>query len=354
MEEPLLSPPPSPRRHGGRTLGVLSVVSLIFFNVSGGPLGSEGIISAAGPVIGLVSMVAFVLLFSVPQAMITAEVRVTSSYPCVPEIRAHAAAMCLVVQLSTAFPDNGGYSLWVKAAFGNFWAVQESYWSWFSGVVDSALYPVLLYSTARELLASIGYEVGTHHGNVLSCLHSDPSCAREYGLKLAIVFVFTVPNVISSQLVGRIVTMLAVLVLAPYVALSLVGLPQVRAANLLRAPAHPRLERMLSILYWSLSGFDSASTFAGEVELPSVTFPKALSLAVITMLLAYIIPLAIAAGADAQWDTWRDGSLAAVGRRIGGEWLGVWIMASSCLSNWGLYASEVLEDSYQLLGTVPT
>ena len=74
MEEPLLSAQ-SPRRHPGRTFGILSVASLIFFNVSGGPLGSEGIISAAGPVVGLASIVVFVLLFSVPQAMMTAEVR---------------------------------------------------------------------------------------------------------------------------------------------------------------------------------------------------------------------------------------------------------------------------------------
>eukprot|EP00966_Prymnesium_polylepis_P244202 5647378-Prymnesium_polylepis.1 len=47
-------------------------------------------------------MVAFTLCYSVPQAMITAE-------------------------LSTAFPDNGGYSLWVQAAFGDFWGLQESY-----------------------------------------------------------------------------------------------------------------------------------------------------------------------------------------------------------------------------------
>lgn len=106
-EEPLLTPSPRGRRNT-RTLGVLSVLSLIFFNVSGGPLGSEGIISAVGPICGLASLVAFVLFFSVPQALMTAE-------------------------LSTALPDNGGYSLWVKAAFGDFWAVQESYWSWFSG-----------------------------------------------------------------------------------------------------------------------------------------------------------------------------------------------------------------------------
>ncbi len=45
------------------------------------------------PIYGLASIACFALTFSVPQAVITAE-------------------------LSTAFPDNGGYSLWVKAAFG--------------------------------------------------------------------------------------------------------------------------------------------------------------------------------------------------------------------------------------------
>ena len=99
---------------------------------------------------------------------------------------------------------------------------------------------------------------------------------------------------------------------------------------------------MISVLYWSLSGFDSASTFAGEVERPSSTFPRALGLAVVTMLLAYILPLGVASGADPNWDTWRDGSLSAVARRIGGDWLGVWGMASSAVSNW-VSAAECVE-----------
>ena len=236
-EEPLLSPP-SPRGTGSRrpSLGILSVLSLIFFNVSGGPLGSEGIISAGGPIVGLSSILGFVLLFSVPQALITAE-------------------------LSTAFPDNGGYSLWVKAAFGDFWAVQESYWSWFSGVVDSALYPVLLYSTAHHLFVSLGimpHDETSHGRNVLGCVLTDAACSREYGIKLLILFCFTIPNLLSSQLVGRIVTALAVFVMMPYVALTIVGIPKVRVANWLKPPPKPRLGTMLSVLYWSLSGKQAA------------------------------------------------------------------------------------------------
>ena len=43
----------------------------------------------------------------------------------------------ITAELSSAFPDNGGYSLWVAEAFGPFWGFQESYWSLFSGLVDS-------------------------------------------------------------------------------------------------------------------------------------------------------------------------------------------------------------------------
>ena len=32
------------------------------------------------------------------------------------------------------------------------------------------------------------------------------------------------------------------------------------------------------------------------------------------------------------------------------EWLSLWVLVSSLCSNWGLFASTLLEDSYQLLG----
>ena len=190
----------------------------------------------------------------------------------------------------------------------------------------------------------------TSHRNLFACMAHDPSCAHEYGVKLLILLAFALPNVVSSKLVGLGVASLGLLVMSPYIALSILGLPQIRLANYRKKPAEHNVHQLLSVLYWSLSGFDSASTFAGEVEKPSSTYPIALSLACLVMLLCYLLPLGVAAGADGRWMTWTDGSLAVAARRIGGPWLSLWVAASSLLSNWGLFASTLLEDSYQLLG----
>ena len=101
-----------------RSIGWVGVAALVYFNVSGGPYGSEGLISACGPLPGLVAVIVFPLVWAFPLTLITAE-------------------------LSTSFPANGGYTIWVREAFGPFFGFQEGYWSWISGVVDNAVYPVL-------------------------------------------------------------------------------------------------------------------------------------------------------------------------------------------------------------------
>ena len=107
---------------------------------------------------------------------------------------------------------------------------------------------------------------------------------------------------------------------------------------------------MVSVAYWSLSGFDSVSTFAGEVEAPHRTLPRALLCGCLLMVVCYVLPLTAGVLADEEWAHWKDGSLTHVAQLVGGRWLGGWVLASSALSNWGLFSSELLEDSFQLLG----
>jgi len=335
--------------HRPRKLRLIAVIAIIYFNVSGGPLGSEQIISALGPAVGLSAICVFACVYSIPQAAVTAE-------------------------LSAAFPSNGGYSLWVQAAFGNFWGVQESYWSWFSGVVDSAIYPVLLYSTVKDLVT--GWHMPDASGqaclsdsssggsdedgdddvpgrNLLLCLLEPGSgCPQEYCIKLGILALFFIPNMISSKVVGDFLTGLGLLSLLPFAVLVAVGIPKMNWANLVRRSRRPTSWSVgLSTLYWNMSGFDCASTFAGEVADSGTTYPRALFASVGVVIVCYVLPLFVAAGADPDWDCWTDGSLVSSALTIcGSAWLAAWITGSSALSNWGLFAAELLEDSYQLLG----
>ncbi|RVW80096.1 putative polyamine transporter [Vitis vinifera] len=98
-------------------LTLLPLIALIFYEVSGGPFGVEDSVSAGGgPLLSLLGFLIFPLLWSIPEALVTAE-------------------------LATSFPENGGYVIWISAAFGPFWGFQEGFWKWFSGVMDNALYP---------------------------------------------------------------------------------------------------------------------------------------------------------------------------------------------------------------------
>lgn len=58
-------------------------------------------VSSGGPLLAVLGFCILPLLWSVPEALITAE-------------------------LATAFPENSGYVAWVTAAFGPFWGFQVS------------------------------------------------------------------------------------------------------------------------------------------------------------------------------------------------------------------------------------
>lgn len=81
-------------------------------------------VAAAGPLLVLLGFMVLPLVWSIPEALITAE-------------------------LATAFPENSGYVAWVTAAFGPFWGFQEGFWSWLSGVTDNSIYPVMFADNLR-------------------------------------------------------------------------------------------------------------------------------------------------------------------------------------------------------------
>ncbi|KAL0371967.1 UNVERIFIED_CONTAM: putative polyamine transporter [Sesamum calycinum] len=122
---------PSPGANHGRKVSVIPLIFLIFYEVSGGPFGVEDSVRAAGPLLALAGFLIFPLIWSVPEALITAE-------------------------MGTMFPENGGYVVWVSSALGPFWGFQQGWMKWLSGVIDNALYPVLFLDYLKSGIPALG------------------------------------------------------------------------------------------------------------------------------------------------------------------------------------------------------
>lgn len=357
-----------------RVLGVSSVVFIVYFNVCGGPWGSEEMMSDAGPLPGLIGIIVFAILWGLPLALVTSE-------------------------MSSAYPDDGGYSLWVGEAFGGFWSFQESYYSWVSGVVDNAIYPGLVYSAIINVIAAIQVDQ-SGVDTITDYMKTHP--LQKYLTKLTIATVFMLPNLMCIRGVGQSTMMLAGFVMLPFFVLVCLCIPHVdperlflppwnsgsndsgnvSALDFSSSPAHyssPTLATpssssggdgyfgyptswgtgwsdLMSVLYWNMSGYDCISTCAGEVKDVGRTIHRAMFIALAITVLSYVIPLSFATMALPPQDVANFGndegecSWACIARSIGGEWFMIWVFISSIAGNAGMYMAEMFEDSWQLLG----
>ena len=69
------------------------------------------------------------------------------------------------------------------------------------------------------------------------------------------------------------------------------------------------------------------------------------------LVLTYLLPLGMACSVPGtHWQKWSDGDFSQIAKEIGGSWLGMWVVLSTIVGSWGLFVSELLEDSFQLLG----
>eukprot|EP01043_Picozoa_sp_COSAG02_P038919 COSAG02_NODE_3037_length_7501_cov_5.769116_7_plen_526_part_00 len=367
---------PAPESPGERTLTVLPLASLIFFEVSGGPFGVEDAVGAAGPFWALLGFLAFPLVWSVPEALVTAE-------------------------LTGIFPENAGYVAWVTEAFGPCLGFVEGWCSWWSGAIDNAIYPGLFLQYLKQLAGGPG----------------DWLDARNHFLAalLAVNVVLTYINWRGLDVVSKVAMVLGLLAISPFFAMTVLAIPQLDLAQLASRKAHPDWRLLLNTLMWNLNceslcnqlwqpatvqtayschstycqcaDWDSASTLSGEVVRPGSTIPRALAVTVIIVVLTYTVPIIIgcahvigddgsgsdgsggtgsgstsslalrvtsntnyASDTDHQWSNWRDGYFTTVAEEIGGRWLGVWLIAAAALSTMGQYLSEMSSNSFQLEG----
>ncbi|MCO5550065.1 hypothetical protein L7F22_003544 [Adiantum nelumboides] len=292
-----------------RKLTVVPLIFLIFFEVSGGPIGTEQAVQAGGALLALLGFLIFPFIWSVPEALVTAE-------------------------MATAYPENGGYVLWTSAAFGPFWGFLQGWWKWTSGIINNATYPILCLDYLQSILPA----VGSGWGRIIG--------------RFVFTGLLTYLNYRGLTIVGWSAVTIGIVCLLPFVIMIGFALPRLQPSRWLGIDLQMVDWRNFSnILFWNLNFWDNASTLAGEVEQPEKAFPRAILIAGVLVGLSYFLPLLAGIGAfevvRSEWDT---GFYSLLARRLGGRWLQWWMELGAILSCAGLFAAQMSSSSFQVLG----
>ncbi|GAV86326.1 AA_permease_2 domain-containing protein [Cephalotus follicularis] len=300
---------PSPTAQNLKKISTLPLIFLIFYEVSGGALGAEDSVGAAGPLLALIGFLVFPLIWSVPEALITAE-------------------------MGTMFPEDGGYVVWVSSTLGPYWGFQQGWMKWLSGVIDNALYPVLFLDYLESAIPVLG--------------GGFPRVIAVLGLTIVLTFM----SYRGLTIVGRVAVLLGVFSLLPFVVMGFVAIPKLKPSRWFVVNLHDvDWNLYLNTLFWNLNYWDSISTLTGEVENPKKTLPKSLFSALILVVVGYFFPLLVGTGAvPLDRELWTDGYFADIAKILGGVWLQWWMLCAAAVSNIGMFLAEMSSDSFQLLG----
>ncbi|KAJ4724061.1 Amino acid/polyamine transporter [Melia azedarach] len=319
IQTPPSSCPPSllpitaatPSATKAKKLTLVPLIFLIYFEVAGGPYGEEPAVQAAGPLFALLGFLIFPFIWSIPEALITAE-------------------------LSTTFPGDGGFVIWAHRAFGPFFGSLMGSWKFLSGVINIAAFPVMCIDYLKKVIHPL-----------------ESGFPRILAIMLSTCFLSFL-NFTGLVIVGYFAVFLAIISLSPFILMSLIAIPKIhphRWLSLGQKGVKKDWNLFFNTLFWNLNFWDNVSTLAGEVDKPQKTFPLALSVAVVFTCVSYLVPLFAVTGAvSVDQNQWVTGFHAEAAEIIAGKWLKFWIEVGAVLSAMGLFEAQLSSCSYQLLG----
>jgi len=302
-----------------RRLNLLALTSVIFFTVSGGAYGLEPLVGAVGAGWAVALVLVTPLLWSLPIAL-------------------------MVSELSSMMPEEGGYYVWVREGLGDFWGVQEGWWTICYTAVDMAIYPVLFI----DYLGYFFPKISVDEAQAMSW----SIWLTRWLIAVLLIAVACAINWRGARAVGTNAAFNVLVVLAPFVLLVLFGFLKSGAAHtaasvvvddLKHRPDNKLLTLGLAIVLWNYCGWDNVSTFAAEVNDARKNYPRAMMAALPLTVAAYLLPLLAGIAVTTDANVWsEDAGWPVIGEMIGGSWLGIIITAAALVSAWSLFNSQLL------------
>jgi amino acid transporter len=286
-----------------RGLKPIAVFGTMFFLASGGPYGVELLIPLAGPGLAVCSEVAMALLWGVPSALITAE-------------------------LVSAMPHQGGAYQWYRKGLGRFWSFQFSWLDWLTWFFDAAIYPPLI---AAYVVAFFLPQAG--HWVV-------------WTVSLIVIWSSTGLNIWGAKMVGRFSIALTVIVMAPVVAMVVLGWSEVSLSDLQPffsdGKTSDALRYALIFGIWSFSGYAGLAYAGEEIVDTEYSYPKVLAIFVPFGVLVLVLPILVGLAADPNWSQWGPAHFTQIGSVIGGNWLSGAVSTAAQASLLAIFTGELL------------
>ncbi|KAJ0401288.1 hypothetical protein P43SY_001819 [Pythium insidiosum] len=291
-------PPPFEPPLDYRVLGPLGLLAIAYFTSCGGFAGSEPIVSAGGPLLGITAMIVYAVVCQIP-------------------------FLSVVTELSTAFPENGGFTVWVLNAFGPFWGFQVGYWWWIGSVVSNAVYPNYIYGLLRDAL-------GIRPSNVV-----------EFFIKVLIAVLHALPSLVGVRCVSMLAVMVLALVLVATMVFTVWGLAggdgafhrlgDVRTVD--SEGSSVDWSQLINNVFWSFDGIYAISVIGGEVMDPAKNFAWVLRVTFVLTLISYVLPMIGAVVADQiPWQDYDEDSYLTIGKRLGGKSLNTFLLVVFALA----------------------
>jgi len=302
-----------------RRLNFVALVGVMFFIVCGGAYGLEPLVGAVGPGWAVVLVIATPLLWSLPIALMVAE-------------------------LSSAMPREGGYYVWVRTALGNFWAVQEGWWTCCYMVVDLAIYPVLFVNYFAFFVPALRLdENGAAPFN---------AWLMRWLIAVGVIVASLAINWRGAKAVGNSSLLNLAIVIVPFVLLIAFALARSgavgSAASIIGADLRTNhsaklLALGLGTVLWNYMGWDNTSTFAGEVNEPQRNYPRGIIVALPLTIAAYLLPTLAGISATTDKNLWSESQgWPQIAQLVGGRWLGITLAVAALFSAWSLFNGQLL------------
>mgnify|MGYP004639645465 FL=1 len=252
---------------------VSTVVFMIFCLVAAGCYGIEEMIPECGPGLTIIMLCVLPFVWGLPFGLVASE-------------------------LGSVRPQEGGYYKWVQEALGEFWGFQAGWWRTISIYIDNTTYVILAGGYAATVW--------------------DMSRPMEFGLKFAMIAIFTIINIRGVKDVGIASTVLSILVMVAFAVVAVCGFlnwggdAETASTISFRITPEPAegisdwffyIAGGISIGMWMYSGYESMSTIAGEVENPQV-IPTVTIITVPRIMAVYIFPTVAGLGSIGNWENW--------------------------------------------------